>query len=260
VIKNPGESRGESGYRDKFDTQRIESTLSPEEFSSEGAEHDPQEVRKTAEWIAHGMGAVVFGIADLGEVADESGDVCLSGLTTGICFGYRLSDVVLEGIVEHPTRTYQYHYRQVNTLLDQIGLRITTYIQNLGYRAFPVPSSQIVDWEKLTGHVSHRAVGRRAGLGWIGRNNLLVNPRHGSRVRYATVLTDLSLPADKPLDDGCGSCRSCVKACPGGAIGEIAAEFDLEKCKATIDEIRKPENIGSRICGVCVKACRGRPL
>jgi epoxyqueuosine reductase QueG len=219
---------------------------------------DPEEIRKTAEWMAHGMGAVVFGVARLGEVKDESDEVSLKGLTTGICFGYRLSDVVLDGIVDHPTRTYQYHYRQVNALLDQIGLRLTTYIQNLGHRAFPVPSSQIVSWERLTGHVSHRAVGRLAGLGWIGRNNLLVNPQHGARMRYATVLTDLILPADQPLEDGCGGCHACVSACPGGAIGEGPGDFDLEKCKDTIEDIRKPANIGSRICGLCVKACRGK--
>jgi epoxyqueuosine reductase QueG len=208
--------------------------------------------------MAQGMGAVVFGVARLGEVKDESDEVSFKGLTTGICFGYRLSDVVLDGIVDHPTRTYQYHYRQVNTLLDQIGLRLTTYIQNLGHRAFPVPSSQIVSWERLTGHVSHRAVGRLAGLGWIGRNNLLVNPQHGARMRYATVLTDLILPADQPLEDGCGGCHACVSACPGGAIGEGPGDFDLEKCKDTIEDIRKPANIGSRICGLCVKACRGK--
>ena len=204
------------------------------------------------------MGAVVFGVADLGEVKDESDEVSLKDLTTGICFGYRLSDVVLDGITDHPTRTYQYHYRQVNTLLDQIGLRLTTYIQNLGHRAFPVPSSQIVSWERLTGHISHRTVGRLAGLGWIGRNNLLVNPRYGARMRYATVLTDLALPADQPLEDGCGSCHACVSACPGGAIGDLPGDFDLARCKETIEEIRKPANIGSRICGLCVKACRGK--
>ena len=103
-----------------------------------------------------------------------------------------------------------------------------------------------------------RAVGRLAGLGWIGRNNLLVNLRYGARVRYATVLTDLELPPDGPVEDGCEPCRKCIAACPGGAIGESPADFDLAKCKRTIDEIKKCANIGSRICGICVKACSGR--
>jgi hypothetical protein len=49
-----------------------------------------------------------------------------------------------------------------------------------------------------------------------------------------------------------------ISACPGGAIGEEPGDFNLEKCKETIEEITKPANIGSRICGLCVKACRGK--
>ena len=218
----------------------------------------PEEARKHLEDIARAGGAVLFGVADLSEVEDQSGEVQLAGLRTGISFGYKLSDVVIEGIVDHPTRTYQYHYRQVNILLDQIGLRIAGYLGENGYRVFPVPASQVVDWEKFTGHISHRAVARVAGLGWIGRNNLLVNPRYGSRVRYSTILTDLALPFDRPVEGGCGSCRACISACPGGAIGEDPRDFDLAKCIETMDSIRKPANIGSRICGLCVKACSGK--
>lgn len=218
----------------------------------------PAKEREKIERIARKQGAVLFGVADVGEVEDVSGEVSLAGLKTGISFGYRLSDVVLEGIEDSPTRTYQYHYRQVNLLLDRIGLVLSSYLQEQGHRAFPVPASQVVDWERNVGHISHRAVGRHAGLGWIGRNNLLVNPVYGARVRYSTVLTDLMLPHDRPIDEDCGACRRCVRACPGGAIGESASDFDLDRCIETIDLIAKKRNVGSKICGICIKACRGR--
>jgi epoxyqueuosine reductase len=253
----------------------------------------PEKAREEIESMARQLGAVLFGVANLrdvpvtsGEVsqtsheteapsgripgrsrnasstqvqiAGTSGEVSLEGLPTGICFGYRLSDVVLEGIVDHPTRTYQYHYRQVNLLLDHIGLRITSYLQKAGRRAFPVPSSQVVDWGSYRGHISHKAIGRLAGLGWIGKNNLLINPRHGARVRYASVLTDLVLPYDTSVDEECGECRKCVAACPGDAIGAERASFSLERCIGTIDTIRKKADIGSRICGICVRACTGK--
>ena len=215
--------------------------------------------RDEIEAIARQRGAVLFGVADLGQPPDISGDVPLSGLSTGICFAYRLSDVVLEGIVDHPTRTYQYHYRQVNLLLDHLALIIAAYIQRFGYRAFPVPSSQIVDWERNLGHISHKAIGRLAGFGWIGKNNLLVNPVYGARLRYASVLTDLRLPYDEPLVGDCGECRRCVVACPGGAIGDTLTAFDLNRCLSTIESLSKQANIGSKICGICVKACVGKP-
>jgi epoxyqueuosine reductase QueG len=217
----------------------------------------PEDVRQSIEKIARTGGAALFGVAGLDGVEDTTGEVALDGLTTGISFGYRLSDIVLEGIVDHPTRTYQYHYRQVNILLDQIGLRVAGYLQEAGHRVFPVPSSQVVDWDAFRGHISHKMVAGLAGLGWIGRNNLLVNPDHGSRVRYASVLTDLALPCDGPIESDCGTCRRCLRACPGGAIGESVSEFDLTKCIETMDRLRKPANIGTRICGLCVKVCKG---
>lgn len=219
---------------------------------------DPQKERGNIERIAREAGAVVFGVADVGEVEDVSGEVSLAGLGTGISFGYRLSDVVLDGIEDCPTRTYQYHYRQVNLLLDRIGLLLLTYLQERGHRVFAVPSSQIVDWESNLGHISHRAVAEHAGLGWRGRNNLLVHPTYGARMRYSTVLTDLVLPYDSPLDEDCGACRRCVGACPGGAIGETPADFDLGCCIETIERIRRTKNVGSKICGICVKACSGK--
>jgi epoxyqueuosine reductase len=218
---------------------------------------DPVREKDTIERIAREEGAVLFGVADVGEVEDVSGEVSLAGLNTGIVFGYRLSDIVIDGIEDCPTRTYQYHYRQVNLLLDRIALVLTTYIQENGFRAFPVPSSQIVDWDRNLGHISHRAVARQAGLGWIGRNNLLVNPDYGARVRYCTVLTDLRLPSGSPISRDCGTCKRCVAACPGGAIGETAADFDLSRCIETIEAVRARKNVGSKICGICIKACRG---
>ena len=215
-------------------------------------------MRVEIERIARQQGAVLFGVANVGEVEDVSGEVSLAGLVTGISYGYRLSDIVLEGISDCPTRTYQYHYRQVNLLLDRIGLILTSYLQGRGHRAFPVPSAQIVNWEKNLGHISHRAVAKHAGLGWIGRNNLLVNPVHGARVRYCTVLTDLTLPYDNPIEENCGTCMRCVEVCPGGAIGKTQADFDLASCIETIDRITKKKNVGSKICGICVRACIGR--
>jgi len=218
--------------------------------------------REELEAIAREKGAVLFGVADLRGIDLEAisavpEEVSLAGLWTAISYGYRLSDVVVDGVIDHPTRTYQYHYRQVNLLLDHIGLVMASRLQAQGRKVFPVPSSQIVDWATYKGHISHKAVARLAGLGWIGRGNLLVNPVHGARVRYGTVLTDLVLPYDKPIDDNCGICALCAVACPGQAIGDEVAEFDLQKCLQTIDQLRQRENIGSRICGICVRVCEG---
>jgi len=106
--------------------------------------------------------------------------------------------------------------------------------------------------------VSHRELGALAGLGWRGRNNLLVNPRFGAQVRYTTVLTDLPLPArGAALDEaaGCGACHACHDACPARAIGEEPADFNLDRCAAQIRRFARSEKLSTLICGVCIRAC-----
>jgi epoxyqueuosine reductase QueG len=181
-----------------------------------------------------------------------------SSLGFALVLGVPLSDQVLATIAGRPNWTYFHHYRTVNVALDQAALSLAAECRRMGGRAFPVPASQIMDWEKLRAHVSHRELGALAGLGWRGRNNLLVNPRFGSQVRYTTVLTDVPLPArGAALDEaaGCGACHACHDACPARAIGEEPADFNLDRCAAQIRRFAKSEKLNTLICGVCIRAC-----
>ena len=129
--------------------------------------------------------------------------------------------------------------------------------QTTGFDALPIPSSQTVDWENQRGHLSHKIVAARAGLGWIGRNNLLINENYGARVRYVTVLTDMPLPLSKPVERDCGICQLCLVVCPSGAISSSWEMFDRMKCLEQLKYFSKQYQIGHYICGICVKACPG---
>jgi epoxyqueuosine reductase len=173
-----------------------------------------------------------------------------------ISLGKRLSDAVLDDIRDHPTSIYFHHYRQMNFFLDRGALLVADHIQKRGSRSLAIAASQIIDWERQRAHLSHKHVGREAGLGWFGRNNLLVNPELGSRFRLVTVLTDMPLDADVPLDRDCGACRACAKACPAGAIKDTREAFDHKACYETLKEFRKKGYTTQFICGICVRDCR----
>jgi epoxyqueuosine reductase QueG len=210
--------------------------------------------------LARQEGAALCGVADVSALKAgflELSDGALQGVDRAVCIAFHLSDPVLEDLSDGPTKLYYFHYQRANILLDAAALRVTEFIQSLGWRALPIPASQIVDWEHQRAHVSHKHVARQAGLGWIGRNNLLVTPQYGARVRLVTVLTDMPLPPGDPLAQGCGTCRACVGVCPAGAIKERPEDFDHVGCYEKIREMVKARGIGQNICGLCVKACRG---
>ena len=208
-------------------------------------------------------GASLFGVCDISKLTGKFLDLSpqvIKGLDKGISLAVRLSDKIIDSIEDRPTKLYYYHYRQVNYFLDRLALGVTQFIQNRDGNGLPIPSSQTIDWEKQRGHLSHKEVAQQAGLGWMGRNNLLVNPEFGSRIRLVTVLTDFSLPCDKPIEDGCGDCKDCLGICPAEAIKERVEDFDRLACYKKLDEFRKICSIGHHICGICVKACKGRRI
>jgi len=201
----------------------------------------------------------LFGVGDITGIREKFylDEKTISCFDRAISLGKRLLDSVLDDIKDQPTKLYLHHYRQLNFFLDRQALSLSSYIQELGYQAVPVPASQILDWKKHIGHVSHKHVGELAGIGWIGRNNLLVNPDLGARFRLVTILADIPLDADKPLDINCEKCKKCLPACPANAIKDTQEDFDHMACYDKLEEFRRSGIVGQHICGVCVKACRG---
>ncbi|MDD5725589.1 MAG: hypothetical protein PHX28_05540 [Candidatus Omnitrophica bacterium] len=209
--------------------------------------------------LSRGEGMDLFGVADIRLVKNEFAisPATLQSLDRAVCLGLRISQAVLSEMREKPTRLYFHHYKIINSLLDQAALRLANFIQRKGYLALPVPATQIIDWEKNLAHLSHRKLGVMAGLGWIGRNNLLVNERFGSQFRLVSVLTDMPLKTDKPVGKSCGKCRLCANVCPAQAIYEGPEDFDRDKCFQKIKSFQAQRQVEQFVCGVCVNVCRG---
>ncbi|TKJ39903.1 hypothetical protein CEE36_09985 [candidate division TA06 bacterium B3_TA06] len=214
----------------------------------------------TAELISFSKerGADLFGIADLSRISPERNlvsDALKTRLKYAVVGAIRLSETVLSEITDHPTKSYYHHYRMVNMALDQLALSVTRFLQERDFAAYPVPASQITDWKNQQGIFSHKHAAVQAGLGWIGRSNLLVTPQFGSQVRLVSVLTDAPLEAAKPLHEDCGVCRACLAVCPAEAIKDDPAAFDHHRCYAQLDSFVRKRIVGQHICGICVRAC-----
>lgn len=220
-------------------------------------------MEKAAEYIREILereGISLFGFCNIKDVKDRflfEDRSTLENIDYAISIAYRLSDRILGEINNTPTALYAFHYKRVNNLLDLATLKVSAYLQQNGFNAIPIPASHIIDWENQRASVSHKHIAIRAGLGWLGRNNLAVNPRYGSRIRFATILTDMALPESEPINIDCGDCFDCIKVCPVNAINKKQADFDHRGCLELLKEFSKRRGIGQYICGICVKACGG---
>jgi epoxyqueuosine reductase QueG len=177
-------------------------------------------------------------------------------LSYAVCMGIPLSREIFDTITDGPNDIYKTHYRQANALLDTASFMIAKHIEAKGYKALPIPASFTVDEKMQTGHLSHKWLAEKAGLGWRGRNNLLVTEKFGSAIRLTTVLTDMPLMTNIPVEFGCGDCYDCIDECPAEALGEKSSEYNFDRCYSQILKYSRRDNFGLMICGHCIKACR----
>lgn len=208
--------------------------------------------------FATAEGASLVGFCKL----DESPIKELPTLSFAVSIAVKLSDAVFKTVKDAPSFAYFQHYRSANALLDKIAFRLTEKIEEHGYLALPVAASQSLGKNQpYNGLVSHKTCAVLSGLGFVGKSGLFLSEKYGSKVRLATVLTDMPLIPERPvIENGCGSCEICKKACPAGAIfGELPKtngerNFDPEKCSKYMKEHFQDIGRGS-VCGICIRVC-----
>ena len=211
--------------------------------------------------IAEENGCALFGTSDVSEHLPNA----LKHLPYAITLGMRYPKTIIAGIKNGPTSHYFHHYRTMNANLDRTAVLIEAKLLSLGNEAVYIPASQSLPDNAFSGLFSHKIAAVKAGLGFIGKNNLFIHDAFGPSVRLATVLTDYVLPTtntEMPSTRICEACNLCAEACPAGAILNVLPKepyhthdvFNAEKCSYTMKN--KYKHIGrGAVCGICIAVC-----
>jgi len=225
--------------------------------------------------LAYQQGADLIGVADLRPVHEymiQQGGEFFGRFSHAVVFGVKLSNAVLDQldpILPADYSLYGFHvYKAVSPLLDTIALRLSQEIERAGFNSLPVPTSQFRSPGERIALFSHKLAAHLAGLGWIGKNCLLITPEYGPRIRLATVLTDCRLASGLPMEGRCGSCQVCVDVCPVSAIKGaefygsegIEMRLDVNTCGNYRDGADSGARRGAHVCALCLARCpKGQP-
>jgi len=148
-------------------------------------------------------------------------------------------------------------YEDYHTFIKKQLHKLTVFLSSLAGTGFKFKIC--VDSVPL----AERALTTRAGLGFIGKNHMLINPTLGAQIFLGEIITNLKIQPDEPIKTNCSNCDECISACPTGAL-RTDGQFDANKCISYLtieykDRISADlaEKIGDHLfgCDECVFAC-----
>jgi epoxyqueuosine reductase len=211
----------------------------------------------------------IWGFADLSGLLHER----FRGYSHAITIGKRLDDKIVDSVKAAPNIEYYRLYKETNAYLLGLVTYLAGDISALGVKSLVIrpTSSQEIDrspeyYKTLRHDFSHKMVGTRAGLGWIGKTALFVSTKFGPRLRLVSILVDYPLkPLHPPIERSrCGKCSACVQACPAGAANgklwntKIDRDefYNAFKCqKKALELSRDFASSDDEICGICMSVC-----
>lgn len=216
------------------------------------AERHPR-LAKLADWIAAGRsGEMTYLGRSLDERLDPRAVLPTARSVVSVACLYNTAETSEgAGPIARYARGDDYH--------DVMRERIVGLLRWMAARAPGLEALTCID----NGPVQERVFAEQAGLGWIGKNTCLINPRLGSWLLLGEIVTNASIAADLPAVDQCGSCTRCLTACPTGAF-PAPYELDATKCLSYLTiELRGPVPEPQRGairdevfgCDICQQVC-----
>jgi epoxyqueuosine reductase len=210
-------------------------------------------------WLAQGLAGAATDWLERHEPLRRSADAILAGVRSVVMLA---TDHATAPSIPEPEqgRGRVARYAWGDDYHDLLRARVNELGAWLESRVPGSRSRGVVD----SAPIAERDFGWVAGLGWFGKNTMLIDPRAGSYFLLTALVTDVPLPADDPVQiDHCGTCTACLEACPTGAL-PAPRVLDANRCISSLTiEHRGPVpvdlrgGIGDWIfgCDICQEVC-----
>jgi epoxyqueuosine reductase QueG len=144
---------------------------------------------------------------------------------------------------------YAKEYQILNRILNITAKDIADRFD--GISISPITGITVKKVEEYYGKtISHRVVAENAGLGWRGKNELIINEKLSCALRFASIITNLPLNHGKKLRTSCEECTACLEACPILKNKNKLQDY-RENCRRYIINL----GLEAEVCGKCIKAC-----
>ena len=220
------------------------------------AEHMDEEAKRLENWLNNGHQAEMSYLEDNFDVRTDPTKL-VPGAKSVISLMYNYyPEEELDMEDNYKIARYAYgkdYHRFIKKKLVKLFNELESEVGSINGRVF-VDSAPVMerDWAK------------RAGIGWIGKNTLMINKGKGSYFLLAEIISDLEFEYDHPISDFCGTCTKCIDACPTDAIAEKGFIVDASKCISylTIELKDKiPSEFENKMedwifgCDICQEVC-----
>ena len=232
--------------------------IAPVHASAQGDAYD--------QWVALGMHGEMAYLSREDAVAKRKNpDVLVPGAKSAIVVALEYLPSADDAATADSSRGIVARYARNDDYHELMKARLIALQEWIDRELVAVNGRAYVD----TGAILERELGSRGGLGWQGKNTMLIHPRRGSYFFLGEVLVDVELEYDRPFEkDHCGRCRRCLDACPTGALlgrdERGAPVMDARRCISYLTiELRGPiprelrPLMGNRIygCDICQECC-----
>jgi epoxyqueuosine reductase len=202
------------------------------------------------------FGADIVGFADVSDLKIKHEPQLQTAISIGIAY-----DPYIVRALNTEIDAFEKHLQDTKNQMEILLKIFEDRLRENGYAAWVPPISK--NLPGLLSDFSHKTAATMAGLGWVGKNALLVSPEFGCGLRLATILTDAPFMVGLPVEESqCGKCTECVKACPYGALKGEDWRPGIERDRlvdAFLCSAKREEYIPilgyKHPCGLCIRAC-----